>query len=284
MTAFAIRLRGYSGRNVLVSARRQPLAAIGVVIAVTWILVAIFAPLIAPYGSLAQSFTPSQSPTLHHPFGTDELGRDVFSRVIYGSRVSIPIALVLVALAAMIGGLIGAVSGYFRGVTDGVMMRSADLVFAFPPIILAMVVAAVLGRGLTNAALAIVIVAWPSYARVVRGLVLSVGESEYVQSARLLGAPARVALFRDVLPNVAGSVLVLMTLDLATAILLLSGLSFLGLGAQPPQAEWGSMVADGTQYFQWWWMGTFPGLAIFTVVLAFNFLGDGLRDAADPYR
>ena len=282
MTAFAIRLRGYSGRNVLVSARRQPLAAIGVVIAVTWILVAIFAPLIAPYGSLAQSFTPSQSPTLHHPFGTDELGRDVFSRVIYGSRVSIPIALVLVALAAMIGGLIGAVSGYFRGVTDGVMMRSADLVFAFPPIILAMVVAAVLGRGLTNAALAIVIVAWPSYARVVRGLVLSVGESEYVQSARRLGAPARVALFRDVLPNVAGSVLVLMTLDLATAILLLSGLSFLGLGAQPPQAEWGSMVADGTQYFQWWWMGTFPGLAIFTVVLAFNFIGDSLRDIFDP--
>jgi len=282
VTAFSIRLRGYSGRNVLVSARRQPLAAIGVVIAVTWILVAIFAPLIAPYGSLAQSFTPSQSPTLHHPFGTDELGRDVFSRVIYGSRVSIPIALVLVALAAMIGGLIGAVSGYFRGVTDGVMMRSADLVCAFPPIILAMVVAAVLGRGLTNAALAIVIVAWPSYARVVRGLVLSVGESEYVQSARLLGAPARVALFRDVLPNVAGSVLVLMTLDLATAILLLSGLSFLGLGAQPPQAEWGSMVADGTQYFQWWWMGTFPGLAIFTVVLAFNFIGDSLRDIFDP--
>ncbi len=282
MSAFAIRLRGYSGRNVLASARRQPLAAIGVVIAVTWILVAIFAPLVAPYGSLAQTFTPSQSPTLHHPFGTDELGRDVFSRVIYGSRVSIPIALILVALAAMIGGAIGAVSGYFRGVTDGVLMRSADLVFAFPPIILAMVVAAVLGRGLQNAALAIVIVAWPSYARVVRGLVLSVGESEYVQSARLLGAPARVALFRDVLPNVAGSVLVLMTLDLATAILLLSGLSFLGLGAQPPQAEWGSMVADGTQYFQWWWMGTFPGLAIFTVVLAFNFIGDSLRDIFDP--
>jgi len=282
MSAFAIRVRGYSGRNILVSARRQPLAAIGVVIAVTWIVVAIFAPLIAPYGPLAQNFTASQAPTLHHPFGTDELGRDVFSRVIYGSRVSIPIALVLVACAAMIGGLIGAISGYFRGVTDGVLMRSADLVFAFPPIILAMVVAAVLGRGLTNAALAIVIVAWPSYARVVRGLVLSVGESEYVQSARLLGAPARVALFRDVLPNVAGSVLVLMTLDLATAILLLSGLSFLGLGAQPPQAEWGSMVADGTQYFQWWWMGTFPGLAIFTVVLAFNFIGDSLRDIFDP--
>jgi peptide/nickel transport system permease protein len=145
-----------------------------------------------------------------------------------------------------------------------------------------MVVAAVLGRGLQNAALAIVVVAWPSYARVVRGLVLSVGESEYVQAARLLGAPARRTLVRDVLPNVAGPVLVLATLDLANAILLLSGLSFLGLGAQPPRAEWGSMVADGTQYFQWWWMGTFPGLAIFTVVLAFNFLGDSLRDVFDP--
>jgi len=161
-------------------------------------------------------------------------------------------------------------------------MRSADLVFAFPPIILAMVVAAVLGRGLENAALAIVIVSWPSYARIVRGLVLTVGDSEYVQSARLLGASARRTVVRDVLPNVRGPVLVLMTLDLATAILLLSGLSFLGLGAQPPQAEWGSMVSEGTQYFQWWWIGTFPGLAIFTVVLAFNFLGDSLRDVFDP--
>jgi peptide/nickel transport system permease protein len=145
-----------------------------------------------------------------------------------------------------------------------------------------MVVAAVLGRGLANTALAIVVVAWPSYARVTRGLLLSVGDSEYVQSSRLLGASARRALVKDVLPNIAGPVLVLMTLDLATAILLLSGLSFLGLGAQPPQAEWGSMVAEGTQYFQWWWIGTFPGLAIFTAVLAFNFLGDSLRDVFDP--
>jgi ABC-type dipeptide/oligopeptide/nickel transport system permease subunit len=282
VTALAFRLRGYGGTGLLTSARRQPLAAIGLFIALVWIVVAIFAPLIAPDHPLAQTFTASQSPTWHHPFGTDELGRDVLSRVVYGSRVSIPIALILVALAAVIGGTIGAIAGYFRGIADGLLMRAADLVFAFPPIILAMVVAAVLGRGLQNAALAIVVVAWPSYARVVRGLVLSVGESEYVQSARLLGAPARRALFRDVLPNVAGPVLVLATLDLANAILLLSGLSFLGLGAQPPQAEWGSMVADGTQYFQWWWMGTFPGLAIFSVVLAFNFLGDSLRDIFDP--
>jgi peptide/nickel transport system permease protein len=261
---------------------RQPLAAIGATVAIGWIVVAIFAPWIAPYGSLAQDFTPSQAPSLHHLFGTDELGRDVFSRVIYGSRVSIPIALLLVVLAATIGAAVGSIAGYFRGVLDGTLMRTVDLFFAFPPIILAMVVAAVLGRGLQNAALAIVIVAWPSYARVVRGLVLSVGDSEFVQSARLMGTPASRTLFRDVMPNVVGPVVVLATLDLATAILLLSGLSFLGLGAQPPQAEWGSMVADGTQYFQWWWMGTFPGLAIFTVVLAFNFLGDSLRDVLDP--
>jgi ABC-type dipeptide/oligopeptide/nickel transport system permease subunit len=280
VTELALRLRGR--RRLVRPTWRQPLALTGASIAFVWIVVAVFAPLIAPHDPLAQSFTPAQSPSLHHLFGTDELGRDVLSRVIYGSRVSLPIAILLVALAATIGGLVGALAGYFRGLVDGASMRVVDLVFAFPPIILAMVVAAVLGRGLRNAALAIVVVAWPSYARVVRGLVLSVGDSEYVQSARLLGAPARRALFRDVLPNVAGPVLVLATLDLANAILLLSGLSFLGLGAQPPQAEWGSMVATGTQYFQWWWMGTFPGLAIFTVVLAFNFLGDNLRDVFDP--
>jgi peptide/nickel transport system permease protein len=282
MTEIALRLRNRRTRSLVRPAWRQPLALMGATIAIAWLVIAIFAPLIAPSNPLAQTFTPSSSPSWHHLFGTDELGRDVLSRVIYGSRVSLPIALVLVGLAAMIGGLVGALAGYFRGFVDGFVMRSADLVFAFPPIILAMVVAAVLGRGLRNAALAIVVVAWPSYARVVRGLVLSVGDTEYVQAARLLGAPARRTLFRDVLPNVAGPVFVLMTLDLANAILLLSGLSFLGLGAQPPQAEWGSMVADGTQYFQWWWMGTFPGLAIFTVVLAFNFLGDSLRDIFDP--
>jgi len=278
--AYALRARARSSR--IPAAWRQPLAIVGTVIAFAWIVIAIFAPLIAPANPLAQSFPASASPSLHHLFGTDELGRDVLSRVIYGSRVSLPIAVTLVAVAATIGSVVGAVAGYFRGFVDGMLMRTTDLVFAFPPIILAMVVAAVLGRGLFNAALAIVVVAWPSYARVVRGLVLSVGDSEYVQSARLLGASSRHALVRDVLPNVIGPVFVLATLDLANAILLLSGLSFLGLGAQPPQAEWGSMVAEGTQYFQWWWIGTFPGLAIFTVVLAFNFLGDSLRDVFDP--
>ncbi len=203
--------------------------------------------------------------------------------MIYGSRVSIPIALLLVALAATIGGVDRRVAGYFRGLTDGALMRSADLVFAFPPIILAMVVAAVLGRGLQNAALAIVIVAWPSYARVVRGLVLSVGDSEYVQSARLArraraarAVPRRAperrragARARDARPR-----------ERDPAALRASRSSVSARSRR--QAEWGSMVADGTQYFQWWWMGTFPGLAIFTVVLAFNFLGDSLRDILDP--
>jgi peptide/nickel transport system permease protein len=282
VSALAFRARTLSRQRRINPALRQPLAVVGALIAGAWVVVAIFAPLIAPANPLAQSFTPALGPSWQHLFGTDELGRDVLSRVIYGSRVTLPIGLILVIVSATIGGTIGAVAGYFRGPIDGLFMRAADLVFAFPPIILAMVVAAVLGRSLENAALAIVVVAWPSYARVVRGLVLTVGESEYVQSARLLGASARRTLFTDVLPNVAGPVLVLMTLDLANAILLLSGLSFLGLGAQLPQAEWGSGVAEGIPYFQWWWIGTFPGLAIFTVVLAFNFLGDSLRDMFDP--
>jgi peptide/nickel transport system permease protein len=282
MSAIAARLGARRRSRRLRPAWRQPLAIVGAVIAIAWIVIAIFTPLIAPHDPLAQTFAPQQSPSAKHLFGTDELGRDVLSRVLYGSRVSVPIALLLVGLAAAVGGLVGALAGYFRGIVDGFFMRTADLVFAFPPIVLAMVVAAVLGRGLQNAALAIVVVAWPSYARVVRGLVLSVADAEYVQSARLLGSSARRALFRDVLPNVVGPVFVLATLDLANATLLLSGLSFLGLGAQPPRAEWGSMVADGAQYFQWWWIGTFPGLAIFTAVLAFNFLGDSLRDAFDP--
>jgi peptide/nickel transport system permease protein len=279
----SVALRSARRRGFRVPAAwRQPLTIAGVVIAVAWLVIAVFAPLIAPADPLSQNFPASQAPSLDHLFGTDELGRDVLSRVIYGSRASLPVALILVSLAAAIGSVIGAIAGYFRGITDGALMRSTDLVFAFPPIILAMVVAAVLGRGLVNAALAIVVVAWPAYARVVRGLVLTVGDSEFVQSSRLLGASSRKTLVRDVFPNVAGPVFVLATLDLANAILLLAGLSFLGLGAQPPRAEWGSMVAEGTQYFQWWWIGTFPGLAIFSVVLAFNLIGDSLRDVFDP--
>jgi peptide/nickel transport system permease protein len=282
VTTAPSRLRIPRRRAGIRPAWRQPLALAGAAIALAWLVIAIFAPLLAPSDPLAQGDVPFEPPSSEHPFGTDELGRDILSRVLYGARVSLPLALLLVALATAIGSVLGALAGYFRSWLDGLVMRAADLVFAFPAIILAMVVTAVLGRGLTNAVLALVVVAWPAYARVVRSLVLSIGEADYVYATRLLGASSRRALFKDVLPNVAGPVLVLATLDLGNAILLLSALSFLGLGAQPPTAEWGSMVATGTQYFQNWWLGTFPGLAIFTAVLAFNFLGDSLRDVLDP--
>ena len=268
--------------GTLGSAWTQPLAIAGIVLAAAWIVVAIFAPLIAPNDPLAQSSQLVLAPSPAHLFGTDELGRDVFSRVLWASRLSLPLASFLVAMAVVIGGALGGMAGYFGGWVDEVVMRATDLVFAFPTIILAMAVTAALGPSLRNAVLAVLIVFWPSYARVVRGLVMSLGQSDYVSAARLLGASSRRALVVDVLPNVAGPVLVLATLDLGNAILLLAGLSFLGLGAQPPTPEWGSMVNTGTQYFERWWMGTFPGLAILSVVLAFNFLGDSLRDALDP--
>jgi peptide/nickel transport system permease protein len=283
MTAAPVRLRSWQrARPSVGKAWRHPLTILGGTIAGAWLVIAIFAPWIAPYDPLAQDFTPFLHPGAHHFFGTDELGRDVFSRVLFGARLSVPLALLLVTISLLVGATVGALAGYLGGIVDGIVMRSADLVFAFPAIILAMVTTAALGPGVRNAVIALIIVSWPSYARVVRGLVLQIGQSDYVLSGRLLGSSARRALIRDVLPNVLGPVLVLATLDLGNAILLLSGLSFLGLGAQPPTPEWGAAVAEGTQYFQQWWIGTFPGLAIFTVVLAFNFLGDSLRDALDP--
>ena len=267
---------------VVPTVAKRPLAAIGAFMILAWVVAAIFAPLLATADPLSQSFTPLSPPSGAHLFGTDELGRDVFSRVVYGARLSLPLAVLLIAISLVIGSTLGVVAGYFRGWVDGLIMRLTDLVFAFPAIILALVVTASLGPGLQNAVLALVVVTWPAYARVVRGLVLSIGDSDYVKVARLLGASARRTVIRDVLPNFIGPILVLAMLDLGGAILLLSGLSFLGLGAQPPTAEWGQMVSEGVSYFQYWWMATFPGLAIFTAVLAFNFVGDSLRDIFDP--
>jgi len=277
---FRISLRRRPG--TIASAWRQPLAIAGMVLAGVWIFIAVFVPFLAPYDPLHQTDLLLAPPTAAHLFGTDELGRDVFSRVLWGSRLSIPIAFFLVVGAVVIGGTLGALAGYFGGVVEEVVMRAADLVFAFPTIILAMAVTAALGPSLQNAVLALLIVFWPSYARVVRGLVVSLKQADYVSATRLLGSSSRRALMVDVLPNVAGPVLVLATLDVGNAVLLLAGLSFLGLGSPPPFAEWGSMVNVGTQYFERWWMGTFPGFAILSVVLAFNFLGDSLRDALDP--
>ena len=261
---------------------RQPLAVVGLAVAAIWFALAVLAPWVAPHDPLGQDFRLFLPPSGTHPMGTDELGRDVLSRVIWGARLSIPLALTLVCLALAIGATTGGLAGYLGGWIDEVLMRLADLVFAFPTIILAMAVVAALGPGLPHAVLALVVVSWPGYARVARGLVRSANQSDYVAAVRLLGASPRRALVRDVLPNVAGPILVLATLDMGNAILLLSGLSFLGLGAQPPTPEWGSMVSTGAQHFERWWMGTFPGLAILTMVLAFNFLGDSLRDVLDP--
>ncbi|MFF1711997.1 ABC transporter permease [Streptomyces sp. NPDC058268] len=266
----------------LPDAWRRPQAVIGAVVVLTWLLIAAAAPLLAPHDPLAQELPRLAEPGPGHWFGTDQLGRDILSRVLYGARVSITLTLLLVALSVLIGGFLGAVAGYFGRWADEAIMRLADLVFAFPTIILAMVVAAALGASLTNAVLAVLVVAWATYARVSRGLVLAVREQEYVLSGRLLGFSVWRSLRVDVLPNVVGPVLVLATLDIGTALLLLSGLSFLGLGAKPPSAEWGAMVASGVEVFDSWWVATFPGLAILTVVLAFNFLGDTLRDALDP--
>ncbi|WP_426515867.1 ABC transporter permease [Diaminobutyricibacter sp. McL0618] len=269
-------------RPILPAVWRRPMAVIGVVVIAIWLIIAIFAPLIAPYDPLAQSFARLAPPSAEHWFGTDAVGRDVLSRTLYGARVSLPLALILVVCSMIIGSILGAVAGYFGRGVDEVIMRISDLVFAFPTIILAMIVAASLGPSLTNAVIALLVVSWPSYARVMRSMVLGERAREYVIAGRLLGASAYRSLGRDVLPNVAAPVLVLATLDFGNAILLLSGLSFLGLGATPPTPEWGSMVADGVQNFSAWWLSAFPGLAIFTVVMAFNFLGDAMRDALDP--
>jgi len=279
LSAISLRLRA---TTVAAAAWLQPLAVVGILFAGAWLIIALLAPWLSPYDPLDQGARLFQPPSVEHLFGTDDLGRDVFSRVLWGARVSIPLAVLLVSLAFLIGGTLGAVAGYLGGWVDELVMRAADLVFAVPTILLAMAVVAALGPSLVHAVIAVVLVAWPGHARVVRSLVRTTMQSDYVAVARLLGASVARALTVEVLPNVAGPVVVLAALDMGNAILLLSGLSFLGLGARPPAAEWGSMVSTGAQHFESWWMGVFPGLAIVSVVLAFNFLGDSLRDALDP--
>ena len=261
---------------------RTPLGIIGTVIAVAWIVVAFTAQWWVPHPPNAQSLPRLQAPGVDTLLGTDGNGRDIFSRLMTGATVTIPLALTLVIAALVIGTIIGALAGYFGGWIDETLMRITDLFMAFPTVILAMVVAASLGPSLFNAVIAAVVVSWPQYSRVTRSIVLSLRNQNYVIAGRLLGhSPART-LVVDILPNVAGPLLVLATLDIGAAILLLSGLSFLGLGAQPPMAEWGSMISAAMQNFDAWWLGVFPGLAILTVVLAFNFLGDAMRDVLDP--
>lgn len=263
--------------------RRNPLALMGTLIFSAWVFIALFADILAPYDPLAQDIVNRlQPPSRAHWFGTDQLGRDLFARVLYGGRLSLPAGILVILAAGLLGTGVGALAGFVGGWFDEVLMRLTEVFLAFPTIILAMAVAAALGPSLVNAVVAMVVVWWPNYARVVRSLVLGVKSQEYVEAARALGVPESRILLRTVLPNCLAPAVVLATIDLGNAILVFAGLSFLGLGPEPSTPEWGRMVADGIEYFDQWWMAAFPGLAIFTVVMAFNFIGDGIRDALDP--
>jgi peptide/nickel transport system permease protein len=269
------------------AARRRPLITASAVIVGLIVLVAVFAPLLAPYpadaGSAVHPEISLQAPSLHHLFGTDQVGRDVFSRVLYGARVSPLVAFFVLLIAVAAGVPLGVAAGYFGGATDEVIMRVTDVFLAFPPLLLALAFAAVLPPSLTSLTIAIVITWWPWYARLARGQAASVAGRPYVEACQVLGLPRWRILLRHVLPNSVTPLIVQVSLDVGGVILTSSALSFLGLGAQDPVPDWGLMVAEGENYFgTQWWIGTFPGLAILITALAFTMLGDGLRDVLDP--
>jgi peptide/nickel transport system permease protein len=260
-----------------------PIALIAMGLVLGWTLIAIFGPVIVPYGPLDQSSAILMGPNSVHFFGTDELGRDVFSRIISGADLSLPYPVLAVGLAVPLGALLGGFAGYLGGWIDELIMRGTDLFFAFPQIVLAMAISAALGPSLRSSVIALVAVAWPNYTRLVRSLVVSALQSDYVLAPRLLGRSSMRTLAVDVLPNVIGPVVVFATVGIGQSMLTLAGLSFLGLGVQPPAAEWGSMISDATRYYNWWWLALFPGLAIASVVFPLNVLGDRLRDLLDPH-
>jgi peptide/nickel transport system permease protein len=247
------------------------------------ILMAVFAPVIAPYDPIKQSSDLLQAPSRQHLFGTDELGRDILSRIIFGARISLTVGLIAVGIAGGVGTVVGLVSGFIGGAVDGAIMRVIDVLMAFPGIILAILIMATLGASIVNVMIAVGISAIPWYARTVRGATLVVKENDYILSARALGATPGHIMFRHIFPNVIGPVVVLATVGIAGAILAISGLSFLGLGAKPPSPEWGAMLSQARLYLRKaWWITTFPGLAIMISVFSINLIGDALRDALDP--
>lgn len=259
------------------------LFTLGVVICLAWILAAILAPVIAPYDPIVQDLSVRLNPPSGaHWFGTDNFGRDIFSRVIYGGRYSLLAGVVTVILSGIIGTFYGAIAGYVGGVVDNVMMRFSEMILSFPSLVLAMIINAVLGSDLFNTLFALVIVSWPTYARLMRSVVLSVKENEYVTASIALGASRMRVLMKEIIPNSINSVLIMATTDIGNKILMFSTLSFLGLGSAPPTPEWGMMVSDGADYFNKFWIAGFPGLAIFTMAVGANFIGDGLRDLLDP--
>lgn len=256
---------------------------LGVIICLGWILIAILAPLISPHNPILQHLdTRFAPPGGEYIFGTDTLGRDVLSRVLYGSRISIMAGLVAVTIAFFIGMFYGAIAGYSGGIVDEAMMRFSEMIMSFPPLILAMVIAAAMGPSIGNSVFAMTIIWWPNYARLSRSIVITIKNNDYVMASKILGASRLRVMFKEIIPNIVGPLIVMATLDLGNAILMFSGLSFLGLGVQPPVPEWGAMVSEGVSTFNYWWISAFPGLAIFSVAIGANFIGDGLRDYLDP--
>ena len=269
-------------RRFLISNR---LNLLGLLIVAGFFFLAVFGETLAPHDPYAQDITGSKllAPSLDHPMGTDELGRDVLSRVMTGTRISLQVAVVVLGFAVTFGTLVGALSGYFGGIVDEILMRVTDMFLAFPALILAIAIAATLGRDLRNTMIALSTVFWPWYARLVRAQVLSIKERDYVLAGESLGLSGRRLLVKHILPNAVSVVIIQLTLDVGYAILATSSLSFIGLGAQPPSPEWGTMMATARNYFRdAWWYTTFPGVALTLTVFAFNILGDGLQDALDP--
>ena len=265
--------------------RRNPLAMAGLAVVLLLLVVAAFAPWLAPYDPIAQNLKLRLLPplTAGHPLGTDDFGRDILSRLIMGSRITLFIITLVAVTAPLFGMLVGTIAGYFGGWTDEILMRVTDIFLAFPKLILALALVAVLGPGMENAVLAIALTSWPPYARVARVETLTVRNSDYIAAVRLQGAGAARIIWGHVMPMCLPSVIIRVTLDMAGVILIAAGLGFLGLGVQPPMPEWGAMISAGRKYlFEQWWVATMPGLAIFIVSLGFNLLGDGLRDVLDP--
>ena len=263
---------------------RFPSAVLGGMIIMTMAFLALAAPFIAPYDPIVLSLPDRlQSPGSAHFFGTDELGRDIFSRILYGARISLTIGLLVVGVAGITGSLIGAVAGYFGGVIDNVIMRCMDVILSFPALVLALSLAAAMGPSLVNAILATAVVMIPKFARLVRGEALAIREMPFVAASRVAGAGHLRIIFRHILPNCLNAAIVLATLTLGDAILIAASLSFIGLGAQPPTPEWGAMIASGRKFLMdQWWYATFPGLFILVTVIGFNIFGDAVRDVLDP--
>lgn len=271
-------------RNIIVFLWRTPTSAFGLIVLSVLILTALFAPWIASHDPYLQDLNNVlQPPGNGHLFGTDELGRDIFSRLVWGARITLRIVFLVTIVVGPIGLLVGTTAGYIGGRFDTVMMRITDIFLSFPSLILSLAFVAALGPSLNNAIIAIGLTAWPPIARLARAETLTFRKADYIAAARLQGASALRIIVKSIMPMCLPSVMIRLTLNMATIILTAAGLGFLGLGAQPPLPEWGAMIATGRRYMiDSWWLVTFPGLAILSVSLAFNLLGDGLRDALDP--